>query len=350
MAADVFTADGAFSPVMRQALAQWLRPLLGEAMNRAERDNIIVPPIFTTGTVKSVDLQHGTANVLCDHDLAAKAETDAAPVTADLVGGCTPVPGDRVLVVFADGSHLCLGHIGASGTVALAGLLYVGVAPSGGSSTAYLGNINRWNALEWSIGMTDDGRLIFNHKNGGGFTEFREENGSGGTLAWLHGRMSGGLAEITIPQYLPTVSGTGLVISTTGSHQVGLAPGSTARIKTDLTVVPAGDALALVDQFRLLIYRYRNSLPGIEDEATREALAQPHYGLTAEEVHAICPELVHLDRDGVPVALKYEQINMLTLGAVRDLLAENRALEARVAALDERLAKVEAIMAKHGWK
>ena len=64
-------------------------------------------------------------------------------------------------------------------------------------------------------------------------------------------------------------------------------------------------------------------------------------GLLAQEVELVLPELVTTDADGFK-AVNYSQLPLLAIQAIKELKGRNDELEARVAALAERLAALEA--------
>jgi hypothetical protein len=58
------------------------------------------------------------------------------------------------------------------------------------------------------------------------------------------------------------------------------------------------------------------------------------YGLIAEEVAEVAPELVARDKDGEIETVYYDKVNAMLLNEVQKLHRENRALESRVAELE----------------
>ncbi len=65
------------------------------------------------------------------------------------------------------------------------------------------------------------------------------------------------------------------------------------------------------------------------------------YGLVAQEVEGVLPELVTSDADGFR-AVNYSKLPLLAIQAIKDLKSENDALKAENAELARRLAKIEA--------
>jgi hypothetical protein len=89
------------------------------------------------------------------------------------------------------------------------------------------------------------------------------------------------------------------------------------------------------------------STPRSEGYSNQHFGQQQSYGLIAQEVEQVLPELVKEDEQGYK-AVNYSKLPLLTLQAVKELKAENDAmkqqnqsLQQRNAALDVRLAAVE---------
>ncbi len=70
------------------------------------------------------------------------------------------------------------------------------------------------------------------------------------------------------------------------------------------------------------------------------------YGLIAEEVAAVYPDLVARSADGQIDTVKYQVLDVLLLNEVQRQQAELRALEQQNRDLQERLAKLEAALAE----
>jgi hypothetical protein len=126
------------------------------------------------------------------------------------------------------------------------------------------------------------------------------------------------------------MSGATVVIKSNG--RLGVVA-SSARYKQDIK--PLADTSGKLAQLRPVSFRYK-----AEPEAT-------HYGLIAEEVDAVMPELVVRDGENRPESVQYLELIPLLLQQVkqqraliaqqqRELAALRKALDTRLAALDGR--------------
>lgn len=132
-----------------------------------------------------------------------------------------------------------------------------------------------------------------------------------------------------------TLSGAPVIISPTG--QLGVQT-SSERFKEDIQNI--GDASDALMQLRPVMFRYRN--PAADGSKPEQ------YGLVAEEVEKIYPELVVHDPDGRPLALAYQELPALLLNEVqkqRRTIAEQQskiaAQETELQRLSERLSALE---------
>jgi len=114
---------------------------------------------------------------------------------------------------------------------------------------------------------------------------------------------------------------------------------SSRRVKTDIRDL--GDQSRPLHQLRPVSFRYRSHPPD----------GPPQYGLIAEEVAEIYPELVLLDPDGQPAGVRYHVLPAMLLNELqrqaRDITEQARELaelRAKVQELDELRAQVRALM------
>ncbi|MCA9511345.1 MAG: tail fiber domain-containing protein [Myxococcales bacterium] len=129
------------------------------------------------------------------------------------------------------------------------------------------------------------------------------------TIAGIHGRTStGGIAVL--------VNASGTLGTTTSS----------ARFKRD--VADMGDASDVLMKLRPVVFHYT------EEAVGKEASGELQYGLIAEEVADIAPELVAPGADGAPYSVKYHVLPALLLNEVQQQRAEIARLRSRVAELE----------------
>jgi hypothetical protein len=134
-----------------------------------------------------------------------------------------------------------------------------------------------------------------------------------------------------------TVSSNGSQVYVNSSGQLGSIV-SSARFKRDIQNM--ADSSNVLLSLRPVKFRYKN-------EIDPEAVAQ--FGLVAEEVEKVSPDLVVRDKDGKPYSVRYDQVNAMLLN---EFLKEHRkneeqqatitCLQKQLAALTEGLQKVSA--------
>lgn len=122
-----------------------------------------------------------------------------------------------------------------------------------------------------------------------------------------------------------------VVIDSTG--QLGTVS-SSARYKEDINDM--GDASARLRALRPVTFRYR------QPYANGEKPVQ--YGLIAEEVAAVFPELAVFNAAGQPETVKYQDLTPMLLNEVQKLETENTTLKQESADLRTRLEKIEAAL------
>ena len=143
----------------------------------------------------------------------------------------------------------------------------------------------------------------------------------------------------TIAGISGATSAAGIAVLVNASGKLGTTT-SSARFKQD--VRDMGDASDVLMRLRPVIFRYREDAVGAEDAKTTQ------YGLIAEEVAEIAPELVAPDLEGRPYSVKYHELPALllaqnqqqqrTIEAQAWLLSEQRD---RIAALSTRMERLE---------
>jgi hypothetical protein len=137
-----------------------------------------------------------------------------------------------------------------------------------------------------------------------------------------------------------TVAGGIEVIVDSKGHLGTMA--SSARFKDDIQ--PMAKASEAILSLRPVTFRYKKEL---------DSLGTPQFGLVAEQVAKVDPDLVALDQSGKPYAVRYEAVNAMLLN---EFLKEHRKVEeqihqaasqnARIESLEARIAKLETMVEK----
>jgi hypothetical protein len=130
----------------------------------------------------------------------------------------------------------------------------------------------------------------------------------------------------------------GVAVYVTSSNQLGVLT-SSRKFKEDIqSMDAASDALLAL---RPVTYRYK---PEIDPAGV------PQFGLVAEEVEKVNPDLVAHDAQGRPYTVRYEAVNAMLLN---EFLKEHRRVEAQSAKIDEltqRLERLEKLMSQTAGK
>jgi hypothetical protein len=109
---------------------------------------------------------------------------------------------------------------------------------------------------------------------------------------------------------------------------------SSARFKEDIQDM--GDSSAKLMQLRPVTYRYR--------EPYADGSKPIQYGLIAEEVESVFPDMVARSADGRIETVKYQLLDPMLLNEVQRQNAQIVEQQNRIRSLEERLAKLEAAM------
>jgi hypothetical protein len=116
----------------------------------------------------------------------------------------------------------------------------------------------------------------------------------------------------------------GVQVVVDSNGQLGNAGVSSRVFKRD--VVDIGDRSSVLYDLRPVSFRYLEEF---------DPDGFPQFGLIAEEVAKVAPELVFSDEEGNPQIVRYEQLVPLLLNEVQELRASNEALWARLEALEQ---------------
>jgi hypothetical protein len=131
--------------------------------------------------------------------------------------------------------------------------------------------------------------------------------------------------------FIAGISGTGVngrPVMVNGSGQLGVAP-SSARFKQEIQSMDNTSEALLA--LRPVTFRYR---PEIDPESV------PQFGLVAEEVEAINPDLVARDANGKPYTVRYEAVNAMLLN---EFLKAHRRIEELTAQLKEQAEQIRRV-------
>ena len=114
------------------------------------------------------------------------------------------------------------------------------------------------------------------------------------------------------------VTGTAVVVNIFG--QLSVAP-SSQRFKEDIK--PIDKASESLLRLKPVAFRYKKEI---------DPAASPQFGLVAEDVEKINPDLVVRDKEGKPYSVRYDQVNAMLLS---EFLEEHRQVEEQQAAITE---------------
>jgi Chaperone of endosialidase len=119
------------------------------------------------------------------------------------------------------------------------------------------------------------------------------------------------------------VSGSGLAVFVDSNGKLGMNP-SSQRFKRDIQ--PMDKASEAILALKPVTFHYKS-----------DAKNMPCFGLIAEEVAQLNPDLVVRDKNGEPLTVRYEQINAMLLN---EFLKEHRKLEQQDRKIQEQEAMI----------
>lgn len=136
----------------------------------------------------------------------------------------------------------------------------------------------------------------------------------------------------------------GVEVVINGKGQLGTLT-SSARFKDDIR--PMSKASEALFSLRPVTFRYKKELDG---------KAIPQFGLVAEQVEKVDPDLVARDEDGKPYSVRYEAVNAMMLNEflkehqtvseqTRELSAQRRKVESLETALAQQQAQIKLLTA-----
>jgi trimeric autotransporter adhesin len=133
--------------------------------------------------------------------------------------------------------------------------------------------------------------------------------------------------------YIAGVAGvnlTGSAVYITSAGQL-VAPGSSQRFKTDIATMPS--VSSKLSQLRPVSFKYKSDASGTTQ-----------YGLIAEEVDKVYPELVIRDATGTIQGVHYEELAPILLSEVQQQRQELSDARAHIAAEDAKVASLETLV------
>jgi hypothetical protein len=131
-----------------------------------------------------------------------------------------------------------------------------------------------------------------------------------------------GIAGVTVP------NGVGVIINPQG--QLGTVA-SSARFKIDIN--PMDKASEVILALKPVTFRYKHDL---------DPEGIPQFGLVAEEVEKVNPDLVARDEQGKPYTVRYEAVNAMLLN---EFLKAHRTIEQQGAMIAQQQKQIEALTA-----
>ncbi len=120
------------------------------------------------------------------------------------------------------------------------------------------------------------------------------------------------------------VTGPGVVVDASG--QLGVLP-SSARFKNDIK--PMDKASEAILALKPVTFRYKKEI---------DSKGIPQFGLVAEEVEKINPDLIARDADGKPYTVRYDAVNAMLLN---EFLKEHRKVEEQSGKLQNQARKIQ---------
>ena len=126
-----------------------------------------------------------------------------------------------------------------------------------------------------------------------------------------------------------TIGAANAIVGVNANGQLGTAV-SSARFKKDIESM--GQSSEVIFSLRPVSFRYKG------DETNL-----PCFGLIAEEVGKVNPDLILLDKEGKPLTVRYEQIDAMLLN---EFLKEHKKVEAQQASISELKSEMQTMVAQ----
>jgi hypothetical protein len=142
--------------------------------------------------------------------------------------------------------------------------------------------------------------------------------------------------------FISGISGTnspgGVAVFCNSDGKLGVIS-SSARFKEDIK--PMGKASEAILALEPVSFRYKKEI---------DAQGIPQFGLVAEEVEKVNPDLIIRDREGKPQTVRYEQVNAMLLNeflkAHRKMEEQQKQIDALTVQLNEQAAQLQKVSAQ----
>ena len=125
-----------------------------------------------------------------------------------------------------------------------------------------------------------------------------------------------------------------MAVGITADGQQGVRA-SSARFKSEIK--PMDKASEAIAALKPVAFRYRKDV---------DPIGTPQFGLVAEDVAKVAPDLVACDADGKPLTVRYDEVNAMLLN---EFLKEHRKVKEQTATIEQqerRLAELERAIAE----
>ncbi len=149
-------------------------------------------------------------------------------------------------------------------------------------------------------------------------------------------RIGGGQQSTYIAGIYGVTMGSGVPVYINSNGQLGTLT-SSQKYKEDIRDM--GDTTSALMQLRPVTFRYKAEY----DKGERSL----QYGLIAEEVAKVYPDLVAYNPDGTPYTVRYQYLSSMLLNELQKQYTRAQTQEQRIAELEQRIARIESLMAEH---
>jgi Chaperone of endosialidase len=262
----------------------------------------------------------GSVNTALGSSALTLNTTGADNTAAGAVALASNTTGDGNTAI--GGSTMYGNRTGFDNTATGSFALYINTTGSYNTATGF-------NALEHNL--TGSNNIAMGMEAGAAITGDANIDIGNGGVAGESGRIRIGTERIHTATYIagirqaPLANGTALAVGITADGQLGVRV-SSARFKKEIK--PMDKASEAILGLKPVSFRYKKDL---------DPKGAPQFGLVAEEVAKVNPDLVVADDQGKPFTVRYEEVNAMLLNEflkehkkVEELQATVRKLEAAV--------------------